>query len=622
MLNLKKDYSVKRMKNLRRNFLQRPHKELVHWILFYLSFILYRYFNNFFRLIETFILKKNKSFSRVLNQKSIKNYAIQSKDYYEIQIKNETRPCVIFYDNDRLEFKLNSKTLNKFLSFGIAPLIHDFSSNEIENWEIHLQFCFEDGEKELKVFSLPYNGRNNLAAYYHHDGWLDIFCDISKIDKKISNIFINVILGGNNHKKGKEIISISAPQIFKGDLHLKKNIIILSCEALTDFKYLKNQYGFDVPRPVSELINDGFTYDFAYSPTESTLPFAASIASGLMVSQHGIGDYSQNADGFSCNILNQNIRTLPDILKDYEFKTIFGATGSRFSSYCGFARGYDSHYHSFKPFDPSVQPDFQWVSRQLTNNHFTNNFIFLHTDYFHGPKMVWNDKTKGKIYDYSKLVDVSRLEYINKRGLSEFSIDLAKLIYTLKQNNQYDNSLIILTGDHGSEINWIKNNNFSLYDERIRVPLIIKYPSWYSNNKKSSSIVNTNVEIHKTIYDALQIPLPEHLMKINHYLNDNEIAYSETIYNPNNDRNAHNIALMTDNFKYISWNKVDWETSKIIEMNSKDKLFDWDAKRCAYNESVNVIEENKNISNHFRKLTHQILKSNLTVHDEYQPEKY
>ena len=161
-----------------------------------------------------------------------------------------------------------------------------------------------------------------------------------------------------------------------------------------------------------------------------------------------------------------------------------------------------------------------------------------------------------------------------------------------------------------------------MYDERIRVPLIIKYPSWYSNNKKSSSIVNTNVEIHKTIYDALQIPLPEHLMKINHYLNDNEIAYSETIYNPNNDRNAHNIALMTDNFKYISWNKVDWETSKIIEMNSKDKLFDWDAKRCAYNESVNVIEENKNISNHFRKLTHQILKSNLTVHNEYQPEKY
>ena len=80
-----------------------------------------------------------------------------------------------------------------------------------------------------------------------------ISCDNSNFDEEISNIFINVTLGKKNYKKRKEIISISSPQIFSCDSKIKKNIILLSCEALTDFNYLKNQYNFDVPDPIEEF---------------------------------------------------------------------------------------------------------------------------------------------------------------------------------------------------------------------------------------------------------------------------------------------------------------------------------------------------------------------------------
>ena len=145
-----------------------------------------------------------------------------------------------------------------------------------------------------------------------------------------------------------------------------------------------------------------------------------SFSSGLMVSQHGIGDYSKSADQCFNQTLNNKIVTLPERLKKEGFKTLFAATGGRFSSKCGFAKGYDSHYHSFTCYDPSIQPDLNWVYRQLSNNHFCDKFIFLHTDYFHGPKMIWNNATKGNIYDYNEIIDDDKLIYIYERGLKDF----------------------------------------------------------------------------------------------------------------------------------------------------------------------------------------------------------
>ena len=56
---------------------------------------------------------------------------------------------------------------------------------------------------------------------------------------------------------------------------------------------------------------------------------------------------------------------------------------------------------------------------------------------------------------------------------------LHRLFQTLKRLNIYDNSMIIITSDHGESFgnHGIMTHGFSLYEEEIRVPLIIKYPS-------------------------------------------------------------------------------------------------------------------------------------------------
>jgi hypothetical protein len=59
---------------------------------------------------------------------------------------------------------------------------------------------------------------------------------------------------------------------------------------------------------------------------------------------------------------------------------------------------------------------------------------------------------------------------------------IGKLVSTLKNAGKYDSTMIIITSDHGQAINehgYMLHSTY-LYDELVRVPLIIKYP----NNKK------------------------------------------------------------------------------------------------------------------------------------------
>ena len=56
---------------------------------------------------------------------------------------------------------------------------------------------------------------------------------------------------------------------------------------------------------------------------------------------------------------------------------------------------------------------------------------------------------------------------------------IGKLISTLKKAGKYDNTMIIITSDHGQAINehgYMLHSTY-LYDELVRIPLIIKYPN-------------------------------------------------------------------------------------------------------------------------------------------------
>ena len=109
-------------------------------------------------------------------------------------------------------------------------------------------------------------------------------------------------------------------------------------------------------------------------------------------------------------------------------------------------------------------------------------------------------------------------------GIRYLDHHLGLLFERLKALKVYDNTLIIVISDHGEafgEHNLVDHNR-TLYDELLRVPLIIKYPSAY----KRSGVIEKQVslvDIFPTILKTLNVPIPadidgQPLPESNHYI--------------------------------------------------------------------------------------------------------
>ena len=84
------------------------------------------------------------------------------------------------------------------------------------------------------------------------------------------------------------------------------------------------------------------------------------------------------------------------------------------------------------------------------------------------------------------------------------------LLDEMKEMGLFDNSLIIYTTDHGEpfgEHGIIRKSDPLLYEELVRIPLIIRHPEGFGAGKRFDALIETT-EIFPTILDFLNIKTP------------------------------------------------------------------------------------------------------------------
>jgi len=94
-------------------------------------------------------------------------------------------------------------------------------------------------------------------------------------------------------------------------------------------------------------------------------------------------------------------------------------------------------------------------------------------------------------------------------GIAYEDFHIGKILTRLKEAGLYENSLIIVTADHGEafgERNHIEHGT-SVYHDQVNVPLIIKYPG--SNRKTVIEQYVSGVDIMPTVLDTLEYEIPE-----------------------------------------------------------------------------------------------------------------
>ncbi|WCL48335.1 sulfatase-like hydrolase/transferase [Leptospira sp. GIMC2001] len=160
--------------------------------------------------------------------------------------------------------------------------------------------------------------------------------------------------------------------------------------------------------------------------------------------------------------------------------------------------------------------------------NFSSVVHFPYTPPYPFYKKFTNSEYYGK-YKYFKFVDPSadskpdQIEIQQIRGVFDSAIhayddEFGSMIHFLQENGLYDESIIILTADHGEAL--YEDIHGQGHGEHLRgevvtkVPLLIKYPKSYNKNNLEAHVdskdykgITSSIDLYPTILEYLNIPM-------------------------------------------------------------------------------------------------------------------
>ena len=291
-------------------------------------------------------------------------------------------------------------------------------------------------------------------------------------------------------------------------------------------------YGYDRPTSpnIDAFAKDAVLFTDASAQSSWTRPAVTSTLTGLLPQAHGA-----NRIKFG---IPATAQYLPEILQKSGYRTAAfcgnGITGKKF----GFGRGYQLFRESEMRDSPLIagfqfnfsglinEWIFDWLQQQGGSDRL---FFFAHTADPHGPYTPaepYLSRFKRTQLDPSlgaspKFYEITMGKAQSPPQIREHLIDLydgeiatndhsfGELIRNIKSKGLYDSSMIILLSDHGEE--FLEHNGWehgrTLYEELLRIPLIIKFPGQWRAGTKVSATVN-QIDIMPTILEYAGIATP------------------------------------------------------------------------------------------------------------------
>ena len=319
------------------------------------------------------------------------------------------------------------------------------------------------------------------------------------------------------------------------------NIILIVLDAASAAYF--GAYGADGESSpnIDRLARESVVFENAYSQSPTTVPSTASLLTGVRGTAHRMT---------GATVLPREYRTAPEILAGYGYRA-FGVIGNPFAGApaLGFDRGYEecvqvyamrelqslrateksNHFKVVLPEDINRQ-----VFRLLPGFGARGTFAYIHylqphkpydppVEYLRSPALEsaarpsWDD-----LHDAFVLANetgetspstIAEIEARYRANLRFVDAGVGALLERLDRERWYDDSLIVLMGDHGDA--FFKHarfgHNVTLYDDMIRIPFLIKFPERDRIAPRRLPQLVETVDLLPTLFDYLELPIPEQL---------------------------------------------------------------------------------------------------------------
>jgi arylsulfatase A-like enzyme/cytochrome c-type biogenesis protein CcmH/NrfG len=277
------------------------------------------------------------------------------------------------------------------------------------------------------------------------------------------------------------------------------NVVLITIDTLR-FDHV-GCYGYKkIKTPnIDGLAADGVRFDRAFAVVPVTLPSHSSMLTGTYPMLSGIHDFSGNK-------LSPVQPTLASVLKQSGYQTgaVIGAAvlDSRF----GLNQGFDFYYDHFdfsrldeanldemeRPGNVVADVALDWLAKNSQKKF----FLWMH---LYDPHYPYNPPEP-----YSR--DYAAQPYDGEIAFADEQV--GRLIRYLKEKGIYQNTVIMLCGDHGESLgeHGEKTHGFFIYNSTMHVPLIVRLP------EKAAAPVVTDpvslVDLMPTVLGALGVEVP------------------------------------------------------------------------------------------------------------------
>jgi len=331
-----------------------------------------------------------------------------------------------------------------------------------------------------------------------------------------------------------------------GEPGTPRHIVLISIDSLRADAVSAYSAGPQRTAAIDALASEAVVFERAIATAPWTLPSLASMLTGLSPSVHLVTGMASR--------LSDRITTLAESLGARGYRTAALVHNPLLGPDRGFAQGFDDYIDLHEPSYggavgirllqatlPSLYPGPPWprtsdhtavVRQWLDANGADPFFLWVHLFDPHLPYTPRLELVEGDVPPHLGLAfegqpaisqgvlrpppaDQQWIRTLYEAETRDVDANVGRLIETLKQMGVYDESLIIVTSDHGEEF-WehgAQGHGHAMYDELLRVPLIVKLPGASVRGRRApavstASITPTILELSGIRYDAGLLSAP------------------------------------------------------------------------------------------------------------------
>lgn len=324
-----------------------------------------------------------------------------------------------------------------------------------------------------------------------------------------------------------ETLFWAMPKVRPRKLMRSPNVILVSLDTVRADHLHFMGYHRDTSPNLDQLALDGVFFKTVISQSSWTTPSHFSIFTSTYPS---VNKGNQPIQEFQ-RTWDDSIPMAAELLSGKGYKTAaftgYGSISARF----GFFRGFD-FYNENSQYISDAEQNFDKAIAWLRKNRDRSFFLFVHTYEPHIPYI------SSHFLELEGIPDSNEMEAWRRSGsdqmdeaiwrnasekwriasydgdIREADTALGKLIDEMKAIGLMENTLLVVTSDHGEDLTGSRTppnvplqlgHGFNLYDEQIHVPLVICGPGVEVSGKGIEFQVRL-IDVLPTIFDYLGLP--------------------------------------------------------------------------------------------------------------------